>query len=51
MTVENQKPSRGRKFLIVTTLAVVLVAFGGVAGMQNLLRVKKPKRQLICRKP
>ncbi|MDE8035009.1 efflux RND transporter periplasmic adaptor subunit [Actinobacillus equuli subsp. equuli] len=41
MTVENQKPSRGRKFLIVTTLAVVLVAFGGVAGMQKFIAGKK----------
>ena len=41
MTTENQKPSRGRKFLIVVTLLVVLVAFAGVAGMQRLIAGKK----------
>ncbi|WP_448906351.1 efflux RND transporter periplasmic adaptor subunit [Haemophilus parahaemolyticus] len=41
MTTENQKPSRGRKFLIVVTLLVVLVAFAGVAGMQRFIAGKK----------
>lgn len=41
MTTENQKPSRGRKFLIVVTLLVVLVAFAGVAGMQCFIAGKK----------
>ena len=41
MTTANQKPSRGRKFLIVVTLLVVLVAFAGVAGMQRFIAGKK----------
>lgn len=41
MTNENQKPSRGRKFLIIVTLLVVLVAFGGVVGMQRFIATKK----------
>ena len=41
MTTENQKPSRGRKFLIVVTLLVVLVTFAGVAGMQRFIAGKK----------
>lgn len=41
MTTENQNPSRGRKFLIVVTLLVVLVAFAGVAGMQRFIAGKK----------
>ena len=41
MTTENQKPSRGRKFLIVVTLLVVLVAFAGVVGMQRFIAGKK----------
>nr|WP_314741503.1 efflux RND transporter periplasmic adaptor subunit [uncultured Haemophilus sp.] len=41
MATENQKPSRGRKFLIVLTLLIVLVAFAGVAGMQKFIAGKK----------
>lgn len=41
MTTENQKPSGGRKFLIVLTLLIVLIAFAGVAGMQKFIAGKK----------
>ncbi|ASU16556.1 MULTISPECIES: efflux RND transporter periplasmic adaptor subunit [Actinobacillus] len=41
MTTENQKPGKGRKFLIAITLVVVLVAFVGVAGMQKFIAGKK----------
>lgn len=41
MTSTEQKTSRGRKFLIVVTLAIVLVAFLGVAGMQKFIAGKK----------
>ena len=47
MTTENQKPSRGRKFLIVVTLLVVLVAFAGVAGMQRFIAGKKAEAAAI----
>lgn len=41
MTTENQKPAKGRKFLILVTLAIVFVAFIGVAGMQKFIAYKK----------
>lgn len=41
MASETQKPSKGRKFLIVITLLVVLVVFAGVAGMQKFIAGKK----------
>lgn len=41
MATENQQPSRGRKFLIVLTLLIVLIAFAGVAGMQKFIAGKK----------
>lgn len=41
MATENQQPSRGRKFLIVVTLLIVLIAFAGVAGMQKFIAGKK----------
>ena len=41
MTTENQKPGKGRKFLIAITLIIVLVAFVGVAGMQKFIAGKK----------
>ncbi|MDH2997250.1 efflux transporter periplasmic adaptor subunit [Pasteurellaceae bacterium LFhippo2] len=46
MTTEEVKPAPkkvglGRKFLIVITLLIVLVAFGGVVGMQQFIAGKK----------
>lgn len=41
MTTETNKPGKGRKFLIVLTLLIVLVAFGGVVGMQQFIAGKK----------
>ncbi|MCK3655880.1 efflux transporter periplasmic adaptor subunit [Pasteurellaceae bacterium Macca] len=41
MTTETKKPGKGRKFLIVLTLLVVLIAFGGVVGMQQFIAGKK----------
>ena len=41
MTTEKQKPAKGRKFLILVTLAIVFVAFIGVAGMQKFIAYKK----------
>lgn len=41
MTTENQKPSRGRKFLIVLTLIIVLAVFLGTAGLQKFIEGKK----------
>lgn len=38
---EQSKPGFGRKLLIVITLIVVLVAFGGVVGMQQFIASKK----------
>lgn len=39
--MENQKPGKGRKALIVITLLIVLIAFGGVVGMQQFIKMKK----------
>ncbi len=41
MTTETNKPGKGKKFLIVLTLLIVLVAFGGVVGMQQFISMKK----------
>ena len=41
MTTETNKPGKGKKFLIVITLLVVLVVFGGVVGMQQFISMKK----------
>ncbi len=41
MTTETNKPGKGKKFLIVLTLLIVLVAFGGVVGMQQFIAGKK----------
>ncbi len=41
MTTETNKPGKGRKFLIVLTLLIVLIAFGGVVGMQQFISMKK----------
>ncbi len=41
MTTETNKPGKGRKFLIVLTLLIVLIAFGGVVGMQQFIAGKK----------
>lgn len=41
MTTKTNKPGKGRKFLIVLTLLIVLVVFGGVVGMQQFISVKK----------
>ncbi|AHG81767.1 Membrane-fusion protein [Bibersteinia trehalosi USDA-ARS-USMARC-188] len=41
VTYEQNKPSKGRKFLIVITLIVVLLAFAGVVGMQQFIAGKK----------
>ena len=41
MTPAPKKVGRGRKFLIVITLLIVLVVFGGVVGMQQFIAGKK----------
>lgn len=41
VTYEQNKPGKGRKFLIVITLIVVLLAFAGVVGMQQFIAGKK----------
>lgn len=41
MTIEANKPSRGRKFLIVVTLIIVLIVFGGAVGFQQFIAMKK----------
>lgn len=41
MTDETKKPGLFRKLLIVLTLLIVLVAFGGVVGMQQFIAGKK----------
>ncbi len=41
MTTETNKPGKGRKFLIVIVLLIVLIAFGGVVGMQQFISMKK----------
>ncbi|MDD0824954.1 efflux RND transporter periplasmic adaptor subunit [Mannheimia sp. AT1] len=41
MTTETQKPGKGKKFLIVLTLLIVLIVFGGVVGMQQFIAGKK----------
>lgn len=39
--VENKKPGKGRKALIVITLLIVLIIFAGVVGMQQFIKMKK----------
>lgn len=46
MTVETQKPSKGRKFLTVIVLLVVLVIFGAVVGLQQFIAYKKSEAAL-----
>lgn len=41
VTYEQNKPGKGRKFLIMITLIVVLLAFAGVVGMQQFIAGKK----------
>lgn len=41
MTTETQKPTKGRKFLIVLTLLIVLVIFAAVVGLQKIGAMKK----------
>lgn len=38
---QNTKPGKGRKALIVLTLLIVLLVFGGVVGMQQFIKMKK----------
>lgn len=41
MTTETQKPSKGRKFLIVLTLLIVLIVFAAIVGLQKIGAMKK----------
>ena len=41
MTTETQKPGKGRKFLIVLTLLIVLIVFAAVVGLQKIGAMKK----------
>ncbi|AHG75485.1 Membrane-fusion protein [Mannheimia varigena USDA-ARS-USMARC-1296] len=41
MTTETQKPGKGRKFLIVLTLLIVLVVFAAIVGLQKIGAMKK----------
>lgn len=41
MTEEKKKVGLGRKILIILTLIIVLVAFGGVVGLQQFIAGKK----------
>ncbi|MEG9499601.1 efflux RND transporter periplasmic adaptor subunit [Mannheimia indoligenes] len=41
MTTETQKPGKGRKFLIVLTLLIVLIVFAAIVGLQKIGAMKK----------
>lgn len=41
MTTESQKPGKGRKFLIVLTLLIVLIVFAAIVGLQKIGAMKK----------
>ncbi|WP_373817917.1 efflux RND transporter periplasmic adaptor subunit [Glaesserella sp.] len=47
MTTKTQKPiGRGKKFVIVLVLLIVLIVFGGVVGMQQFIASKKAEAAL-----
>ncbi|SQE31766.1 Uncharacterised protein [Mannheimia haemolytica] len=50
MTTETQKLGKGRKFLIVLTLLIVLIVFAAIVGLQKIGAMKKPKQRQICRR-
>ncbi|HDL4956263.1 TPA: biotin/lipoyl-binding protein, partial [Mannheimia haemolytica] len=41
MTTETQKLGKGRKFLIVLTLLIVLIVFAAIVGLQKIGAMKK----------
>lgn len=41
MTTETKKPGKGRKFLIVLTLLIVLIVFAAIVGLQKIGAMKK----------
>ncbi|MFA9500268.1 efflux RND transporter periplasmic adaptor subunit [Mannheimia sp. E30BD] len=49
MTTETQKPGKGRKFLIVLTLLIVLIVFAAIVGLQ--LIGKKAKADAAANMP
>lgn len=49
MTTETQKPGKGRKFLIILTLLVVLIVFAAIVGLQQA--GKKAKAEAAANMP